>query len=560
MNVPSFSLRAQVAFLLAIATLPVGVLGLAQSYATYNEVRSLRLNTLAIDAAMASDRERRAIRETFGALDALSAQIGTVPPIEPCATIMRAYVESDGQVSFAGVRSADGAMLCGYPLDTPLDLRETQEYQHFIDNPRRMVTVHKKGGITGEPVIVAHKPIVRDEIFAGSIVVATPSKYLDWANSENQERDGHFAIVSSQDLSEEGQRNDPEDDWLPSPKELKTLLKDARNTGVLSSAIGGGRIYSVTPLFENDIFSVSSWPISRAETRITPTQILILLLPLVMWGLAVFVAYFAVDRFALRHVVYLDRLVAAYTQSKGGLRASGVRDAPLEFAKLGASFDLMAQDIEKREHDLQRSVAEKDSLLKEVYHRVKNNLQLVCSLVNLQLRDARNDHEREGLQRLQDRVHGLAAVHQRLSEAERFNAVRIDELLKEITEQAKEVRGDLGSHVSISLDLMPYSEGPDRAIPIVLLASEAIANAFKHALEKATLGWLRVSLSESDDDLLLLEIVNSLPEGIPQPSADPTGLGSQLIQGFTSQLRGTLERNICSEYYILKIRFPRSEE
>jgi two-component sensor histidine kinase len=237
-----------------------------------------------------------------------------------------------------------------------------------------------------------------------------------------------------------------------------------------------------------------------------------------------------------------------------------VREAPLEFAKLGESFDLMAQGIEDREHALRGSVAEKDALLKEVYHRVKNNLQLVCSLVNLQLRDARNEHEREGLQRLQDRVYGLAAVHQRLSEAERVSAVRIDSLLTEIVQKARETRDGFDNTIEVTMDLIPYSEGPDRAIPIALFATEAIANAFEHALKSLESGWLHVSLSEVDADNVLLEITNALSEEAVQPSASRSGLGSQLIQGFTSQLRGNLERDIEPGKYSLRLRFPRAQD
>ena len=555
----SFSLRVQVAMLLAVATLPVGVLAVAQGYATYNDARDLRRGVLAAEASKASDQERGAISEAFGALDALQAQIEPSLPVEPCDAVMKAYVESDKQVSFAGVSFSDGIMRCGYPLAEPLDVRGTPEYEKFIANPRRMVTAYENGVISGIPVVVASAPIWRDEQLAGSIAISTPSRYLGWANAQERDPDAHFAIVDGAGIRVAGQEKDVDTSWLPEPGKLKALLKDASNTGILSASTGGDRIYAVTPLFADDIFSVSSWPVDRAVASITPAQILMLLLPLVMWGLAVIVAYFAVDRFALRHVVYLDRLVSAYAHSPRGLRAQGVHDAPLEFAKLGESFDRMAQEIEKREDALRGSVTEKETLLKEVYHRVKNNLQMVCSLVNLQLRNAENEHEREGLLRLQDRVHGLAAVHQRLSEAERVNAVRVDILLEEIAKNAKDARAARTEKIVLSFDMVPYSEGPDRTIPLALFTTEAIANAFKHALEGGNAGWLRVSLREGQDDTMVLEIANALPHGASAPDTDHVGLGSQLIEGFTIQVRGTLEREVRDNEYALRLTFPKPD-
>ncbi len=557
---PSFSLRVQVAMLLAVATLPVGVLAVAQGYATYVDALDLRRAALSSEASKASDRERGAISEAFGALDALQAQIEPSFPTEPCDAVMKAYVQSEKEVSFAGVAFTDGIIRCGYPLAEPLDVRGTPEYEKFINDPRRTVTVYERGAISGVPVVVATAPIRRNGLLTGSISVSTPSRYLNWANEPERDTDAHFAIVDGSGTLVAGQQADEDKSWLPEPETLKSLLQDARSTGILAANTGGDRLYAVKPLFADDIFSVSSWPANRASGTITASQLLMLLLPLVMWALAVVVAYFAVDRFALRHVVYLDRLVSAYARSERGLRAQGVRDAPLEFAKLGESFDRMAQEIENREDALRGSVTEKETLLKEVYHRVKNNLQMVCSLVNLQLRDAQNEHEREGLLRLQDRVHGLATVHQRLSEAEQVNAVRVDSLLEEIATSAKGSRASCDGEIKLTFDMVPYSEGPDRTIPLALFASEAIANAFKHALESGTIGWLRVSLQEGEAGTMVLEIANALPDGMPAPDTDRVGLGSQLIEGFTSQIRGTLEREITDTEYALRLTFPRSEE
>ena len=548
------NLRSQVALLLAFATLPVGVLALAQGFNTYDGLSALSRTKLAHEAIMMSDQERGAIREALGALTALQSQIDMDAPYgdAQCDRRMETYVQSKHAVSFAGIVFADGVMHCGSPLPEPLDLKGTPEYQRFIANPRQTITVYEKGAASQEPVIVVSEPIYRDGKLAGSVAVSLRSTYLSWANAPERPSNAHYAILDSEGQEAAGFGAV---DWLPPREDLRDLLQSERRTAVMSTEQGQDRLYAVTPLFNDDIFAVSSWPDGKALSDITWAQYLTLLLPVLMWGLAVIVAYYAVDRFALRHVVYLDRLVSAYARSGRRLRATGVRDAPLEFAKLGGSFDRMAQEIEEREDAMRGSIAEKDALLKEVYHRVKNNLQMIVSLTNLQLRDATNDHERDGLTRLQDRIHGLAAVHQRLSEAERVDAVRIDAVLEDIARNASATRDTVPAGLTLSFDMVPHSEEADRALPLALFATEAIANAFDHGLTVGCTGRLSLSLQVCGDGEMALEVANSCPSA-PSEEPEEGGLGSKLIEGFAMQLRGRVERDVRPDRYALRLVFP----
>ncbi len=551
----SLSLRLQVALLLAFATLPVGVLAVAQGYAVFSDTKELRRSTLANAAIKETLREQGLIREAFGALDVLSRQVGPLMPIEECTEGLRRIVSSDDRISFGGVAGQDGFMRCGYPLRQPFDLRPTPEYQRFVADPRRMVTVYQDGPISKKPVVVVSTPLFRGEELVGSIALSLPSVYIDWASAPERNDESRFAIIDGSGLAVARPMDESDTTWLPARGTLRAMLDDPPGPRLGTASTGEERIYAIAPLFERDVYAVSSWPENHATGALTLPQLLALLLPLVMWGMAVLVGYFAVDRFALRHVIYLDRLVSAYARSGRSLRASGMREAPLELAALGDSFDRMAQEIEEREDALRHSLDEKDALLKEVYHRVRNNLQMIVSLTNLQLRTADDERERESLQRLQDRILGLAAVHKRLSEAERVNAIRIDALLREIVENARESRERDGGDVALKFDMIAHTEGPDRALPLALFTAEAVANAFKHGLGRGGKRALRLTLRESGPQTLDLTIVNAHKS--MDADATAAGLGTQLIDSFARQLRGHVRRTVTPERYTLRLTFPR---
>lgn len=553
----TLSLRLQVALLLAFATLPVGVLAVAQGYAAFSDTRELRRSALASAALKETVREQGLILEAFGVIDAFKSQITPDMPPEACTERLRAFVDGDQRVSFMGVVGKDGVMRCGFPLSAPLNVSGRPEYERFLNAPRRTVTVYQVGPISNVPVVVASTPIWRGEELVGSIAVSLPSAYINWAKAPERHEASRFAIVDGTGTTIAKTEGEAETTWLPDMQALHGMMKHQGHPTVAVSASGESRIYSVKPLFKRDIYAVSSWPVGEVEKQWTMPQILALMLPIVMWGLAVIVGYFAVDRFALRHVVYLDRLVSAYARSGRSLRASGMRDAPLEFAALGDSFDRMALEIEKREDALRHSIDEKDALLKEVYHRVRNNLQMIVSLMNLQLRTAESEQERETLQQLQDRILGLAAMHNRLSESEKVNAIRIDALLKEIVENARETRAADGEDIALKFDLIECTEGPDRALPLALFTTEAVGNAFKHGLGRGGKNALRLVLRDAGPDTLELLIVNA-HRGLPAHNT-AVGLGSQLIDSFARQLRGKVTRTVTTERYTLSLVFPRDQ-
>src|SRR3546814_4114973 len=101
----------------------------------------------------------------------------------------------------------------------------------------------------------------------------------------------------------------------------------------------------------------------------------------------------------------------------------------------------MADVISLHESELRKSLQEQKTLLKEVYHRVKNNLQVVSSLVNLQVSRAANEHERGALLATQDRIHALSMVHSNLYKAPELHRIKLQEFVPQLCEYLRQAQG-----------------------------------------------------------------------------------------------------------------------
>src|SRR5690606_23972896 len=121
--------------------------------------------------------------------------------------------------------------------------------------------------------------------------------------------------------------------------------------------------------------------------------------------------------------------------------------------------------------------AEERALLREVHHRVKNNLQMVASLLNIQARNARDESEAWGLARAHDRVQLLALVHQRIYASGEVRKLRVDDLAAEIARQLIQSRGPQTQDVNLALHLDPARADVDRAVPLAFLIGEGVSAA-----------------------------------------------------------------------------------
>ena len=225
-----------------------------------------------------------------------------------------------------------------------------------------------------------------------------------------------------------------------------------------------------------------------------------------------------------------------------------VQPAPPEndnSAELIAANERLEREIRERrqvQDNLHRAIEEREALLREVHHRVKNNLQLVTSLLNLQMRGETSDSLRQKLREAQTRINVLSVIHNKLYAGADLAAVDLAGLLPDLCVQLTRAYSVKPETVRLEVEAASFRTNMDHAIPIALLTTEAVTNALKYAFPDGRSGTIHVQLREADSSVVLRIAddgvgFDSQPDGEVRTGA----LGMTLIRGMARQLDGALE-------------------
>jgi PAS domain S-box-containing protein len=202
-------------------------------------------------------------------------------------------------------------------------------------------------------------------------------------------------------------------------------------------------------------------------------------------------------------------------------------------------------DITERklaEEKIRASLKEKEVLLKEIHHRVKNNLQIISSLLSMQSRRVKDAHILEVLRESQNRVQTMALIHDRIYRSADLSRVDLREYITRLVNELYISYGVDPARVRLDLDLEEVQMEIETAIPCGFIINELVSNCLKHAFHSRKRGALRISLSSGDGGAVRLSVSDDgvgLPRGFDFTKTESLGL--QLVCGLVTQLRGTIE-------------------
>jgi two-component sensor histidine kinase/FixJ family two-component response regulator len=222
-----------------------------------------------------------------------------------------------------------------------------------------------------------------------------------------------------------------------------------------------------------------------------------------------------------------------------GKMRSGERDAVLVCAQNVTELKATERSLEKTVDSLRNALAEKAVLFQEVHHRVKNNLQIIASLLAMKARSKKDKVSIEDLKDCQQRVLSMAMIHEQLYGQKDVNSIDFRAYIREMAPALLAAYERQGV-IALSLDLKPVVLSIDQSIPCGLILNEIITNAVKYAYPTGK-GEISIRLW-TQDDLIIVEVADNgpgLPEGAGQ--APSQTLGMQIIQLLTKQLHGVVE-------------------
>lgn len=218
-----------------------------------------------------------------------------------------------------------------------------------------------------------------------------------------------------------------------------------------------------------------------------------------------------------------------------------VTERTAALAAANESLERQADELRATEARLRASLHEKEVLLKEVHHRVKNNLQVVVSLLRLQGRQVRDATAAATLRESRRRVEVIAFVHELLYRADDLAAIDAVTYLHQLGTQLLRLYGDSPGRVTLAVDAEAHMLSLDQAIFCGLIISELLANSLKYAFSADQHGTIGIALYATALDMLTLRVWDT-GRGFPVDSADnrPASLGLTLVHDLTRQLRGTV--------------------
>lgn len=320
----------------------------------------------------------------------------------------------------------------------------------------------------------------------------------------------------------------------------RMVLRDTYERGALAQEVRGSRPIAGGAL-RLDI-TLGAPPISAAE-------VLLSLLPVLMWLAAGLIGWLIADRLLSRPLMRMQRAVAAYRPGDRFLNLPTLATPAREIGELGFAFNDLTRTVARHEAELEAAIERQTRLVREVHHRVKNNLQVVASLLNLHSRSAASDEVAAAYASIQRRVDALAVVHRNhFAELEENKGVAIKSLVSELAANLRATAPSSAAHMAITLDLEPHYVTQDVAVSVAFLITEIVEFAM-------LCGGASVAISLRQENGLAARLVlaSSSLRGGTVCDEKLFERFDRIVTGLSRQLRSKLDRDLERGRYGLDI-------
>lgn len=245
---------------------------------------------------------------------------------------------------------------------------------------------------------------------------------------------------------------------------------------------------------------------------------------------------------ALKEGRLMENVELGVVRQDGRVNWLNVTAAPMQLDGYGVVITYGDISSRKKAEDaLRDSLEEKNALLKEVHHRVKNNLQIVASLLSLQAVRSKDSQVLDILEDTRGRVRSMAQLHETLYCSDNLAHINFASYLKDLCHQLLASSGFMAQRVKLDFRVAPVGLTLEPALPCGLIMNELVSNALKHGFPGGSTGTITIGLELNGDQTLVLSVQDN-GTGLP-PGFDPasrTTLGMRLVTGLVGQLNGQL--------------------
>lgn len=556
----SQSLTFRIAMLLALALLPIGMISVHQTSLLIAETEDKKEAALLALGAEAADLELGYMQKALGVAQALAVAAPALRREGPdCNAQLREFLNVAVPMSLIAYVSSEGQVTCA-SSGAGQDVSGTATYKLMKDSRVPHFVPVQSAVISKADVVVVAVPVMVDDAPDGYVVISLLHDKLSPVLERREDVDWPVSMLTFNRegavlTSENGLANVAA--TLPANADLANLARIGKTVFLGTTREGEDRIFAAVPLIRGQVYALAGWDDPRNSLLHDGMNLTnSIFFPLAMWAAGLVVAFYAVQTMVIRPTRNLRARMLVFMRSRQILPLSDGVMVPLELREMDQTWQRLAESVLRDEAALHNTIHDKTVLVKEVHHRVKNNLQLIVSILNMKIRKMKSEQEKRALIDIQQRVMGIARVHQRLYDTSNPERVHADRLLRSIVDEiVASVRPDRGG-LTVTQTYDEVVLYPDQAVPMALAVSELALNALKYVgAAEGEEPWLKVSLHQSGEKEARFEIANSVGENSGE-KVDGDGLGSKLIRAFVQQIEGAAQEERSQTSFCASITFP----
>ena len=534
-------IRFRLGLWLAIALLPLLILGGFQAQSAFRTQDAGRRSDLQLAAARSAADARARLHSTSILLLALRPEALEKLCQPRLSDLVSRLEDLDG----LGQLTATGAVACtsgGTVATHPAWLTQARSSDWFERLRAGETTVMARApAATGQPpgLIVAIRLERPPGRFDGAMVALIPLSSLQADLDDPSLPEGSEAALTDADgrlLT----ATDVSAFTLTGGESLAGWVQRARADASANfeaaDAEGRHRVYAGAALAGRDVYALLSAPAPGLLSWARLNPVGALFMPLLAWLFAFTAVMWVSERVVVRWLNYLERVASIYAKGRFSVRPVQAMKAPAEIRVLARTLDELAGSIVTRDAALTASLEEKDALMREIHHRVKNNLQIISSLLSMQQRALTDPASRAAVGDTRQRISALALIYRTLYQSDDLRYADARVFLAELIGQLVASEAGSGQLVTSSVEADSLVVDPDKLAPLALWLVEAVTNAQKHAFPGRG-GDLKVRFVVNGDTSVL-EVQDDGP-GVSETFR--AGVGHTLMGAFAKQLRGTVE-------------------
>jgi len=218
--------------------------------------------------------------------------------------------------------------------------------------------------------------------------------------------------------------------------------------------------------------------------------------------------------------------------------------------------------LKERNSAVEENLHQKETMIGEIHHRIKNNLQLITSIFDLQARTLKDEEAIKAIQDSINRVKAMAIIHQKLYQQSDIYGINMKEYLEDLTEGIVQTFNTVDQEITLNTDIEEVILHIDSSIPIGLIITEIITNSMKYAYPNQKTGMIHISLHEKENKLLLAVGDNGVGMHNAPSTETSTNFGTKMIKSLARQLRAewTIATENGTKYSFEIIKFKRGEK